>query len=226
MFTENHIDQVRPGSTFDSYRPSTPQQAKARNLLLEVAKQLRANVKKFAELPPAKYGERTHSPFPKAGLISLWGGTGTGKTHLMEALVNYQKQAAPAVYSEICLSRKDFTIDNMVRPNAYEGKPVVLVDDLYSKEQGLQDLSSHDIKVFMEWVGAIYESRRLVILTSNFSILGPNGIEKKVKEMDKIGRVTSRLTEMLAGAKEAHVDGPDHRLISKMSDEVSLFDEG
>jgi len=44
--------------------------------------------------------------------------------------------------------------------------------------------------------------------------------------MDKIGRVTSRLTEMLAGAKEAHLDGPDHRLISKMSDEVSLFDEG
>jgi hypothetical protein len=65
-----------------------------------------------------------------------------------------------------------------------------------------------------------------VILTSNFSILGPNGIEKRVKEIDKIGRVMSRLTEMLAGAKEAHVDRPDHRLISKMSEEVSLFDEG
>ena len=212
---KNAIDQIRPKSTFENYIPITDEQKVAKDLLINISNQLIQNEASFSKQP--------QSPFPKANLINLFGTTGTGKTHLIESLLNHLKTNSETIFKNCYLFRDNFTTSHICYIPVYDQKQIIIIDDLYSTHQNINNLDHVDIRVFSDWIANIYERRTLVITTSNFSILGTSGIAKKIEEQDTIGRTTSRLIELLARAKEIYVKGPDHRRTTPKNTEFKLF---
>ena len=148
---DNKIRQVRPSATFENFKADTAER-----------KQLLAYFKKIAE-ELVKHSDafiREEYPLDHARMIILHGKPGRGKTHLIEALINYIRLNAPQLLSRIFLSRSDFTSDNLTFANKYGGLPIIVIDDIYSDEQSIDDLHpSTDIDSFMKFVMHIYDSK-------------------------------------------------------------------
>jgi len=145
-------------------------------------------------------------------MIILWGNPGVGKTHLQEAIVNHIAQVNPAVLARLYLSRYDFTLENLSSAFSYGGCPVILIDDMYARHQSVESLHPNtDLDSFKKFISRVYENRCLVIVTTNFQF--KDGILQRVKSIDKIGRVTSRMNELMACSGEIHLKGPDYRCI-------------
>lgn len=200
-YGENEVGQVRPASTFESFKPKTDSQNKALLLMQKVAEQL---VEKRMKIVSERY------PFDNAKMLTLVGDPGRGKTHLVEALVNYLRVNAPEILQKVFLSREDFAIINAGVMNPYGNCPVVILDDFFAERQSVEKLHDMDIQKFMEFVRRSYEERRLLIFTTNFPFQG--GILKRVQKIDTTGRIVSRLTEILGNSGEIEVTGEDYRL--------------
>jgi predicted ATPase len=200
----NCVGAVRPESTFERYQPQTPAQREARLQLQRLADGLVAHEAAILA---------SEHPFPRARLIFLWGTPGTGKTHLVEALINRVREKAPRLLHahKLHLSRNDFTLEHVANVSTYEDAPIVVIDDLWSAHASLDRLNTVDLRCFIAFVSSIYDRRTLVLATSNFAIL--DGILPLVRKQDPLGRATSRLDELLAGSGEIHLEGPDHRRI-------------
>lgn len=199
----NQIHAVRPGSTFELYKPASPAQTEAHIQLQRLADGIVA--KQDTVLAE-------EHPWPKAKLIFLWGPPGAGKTHLVEAVVNRVREKAPRLVKQrrIYLSRYSFTLEHIASVSTYDGAPIVIIDDIWAEYTSLNRLNdATDVRCFMGFVASIYDRRTFVLVTSNFPI--KDGILGAVRRVDKIGRTTSRLAELLAGSGEIHLDGPDHR---------------
>lgn len=197
----NSISQVRPKSTFDDFEPSTPERQKLLSVMQGLAAQM---VDKRSKIAKEKY------PFDAAKLIILWGKPGRGKTHLIEALINRLRVEAPELLQKIFLSREDFTLMNIAGLHSYDNLPIIILDDLFVRHQDVSQLHpATDIEIFMKFIMKIYDERRLVIVTTNFPF--KDGILRRVREVDKIGRVASRLDEILSKSGEIEVQGEDFR---------------
>ena len=198
---ENKIWQARSTPTFENFEALSDDRNKLLDLLIKIANNILA--KKDLVL-------KEEFPFEHARMLILWGKPGRGKTHLIEALINFIKMNAPDLLKKIYLSRSNFTHDNMTFATRYDDLPIIIIDDIYS--EALTSDSLHpatDLKAFMNFVMDIYEKRRLVIITSNFPF--KEGILKKVQLADPQGRVTSRIQELFRSAGEFEVVGDDFR---------------
>jgi DNA replication protein DnaC len=202
MSRGNCVGAARPGSTFERYEPKTASQREAHVQFQRLVDGLIANEAAILA---------SEHPFPAARLIFLWGAPGTGKTHLVEALIHRVRQRAPKLLlaNKLYLARKDFTLEHVASVSTYEGAPVVIVDDIWREHGGIDRLTSVDVRCFSDFILSIYERRTLVLVSSNFPIMA--GILPLVKKYDPSGRAASRLSELLAGSGEMHLEGPDER---------------
>lgn len=191
---KNYITQARPTSSFDAFEKSN----KSLTVAFETMKNLAAEIcQKSETILNENY------PFDNARLLILHGKAGRGKTHLAEALINHIKEKQPSLLTHIFLSRTNFTHDNMAFACKYNGCPIIIIDDI-------EELHPRtDIEAIMNFIKMIYEKRCLVIITSNFPIKGK--ILKKIKEIDKVGRIASRLKELLSYSGELELKGDDYR---------------
>jgi DNA replication protein DnaC len=218
MSTKNALDEVRPESTFANYVPKTPSQTEAAQIFQKVAGLI---IEQANNIRTSEY------PFPHARLLSFFGGPGRGKSHLMEALVNDILQQAPDLKEKIFLLREDFTNAMRGQPgaalNAFDGKPIILIDDLFSECQSVEDLHpKSEVMHLMRFIAEAYERRPLIITTSNFPFV--KGIIEKIQEVDTVGRATSRCDEILSRGGEVEIAGPDGR-IEIASNSQTFLDE-
>ncbi len=202
-YTDNKIDQVRPGSTFEAFEIYDPEQQKVVDLLKRVADQLIGLTERVLN---------EEFPFDNGKVLFLWSKPGFGKTHLVEAFINRVKAANPELLTRMFLSRgsfrKDFDYD--IYPYG-TGTPVVIIDDMFHDMQSVNQLHpSLELASFMRFITQIYDRRVLAIVTSNFPLL-KGGIVEKVEEVDKVGRVASRMHELLSLSGEIHLNGKDFR---------------
>ncbi|MDX1989271.1 MAG: hypothetical protein SFV17_21475 [Candidatus Obscuribacter sp.] len=204
QYRENKLQEVRPGNTFANFNPNHESQEQVRNLLMALVEQLVANQEVIAS-------ER--HPFADASLLFVYGAPGRGKTHLVEAFINELRLRAPNVYKRMVLSRGNFYFDYQIGDNPYYDAPIVVIDDMFHNKMSVSALHpATEIEAFMKFIGDLYDRRRLVLVTSNFSLI-EGGIMQRVKEVDKVGRIVSRAAEVLSHCGEFRLEGPDYRQI-------------
>lgn len=192
----NAIEQIRPGSTFETF---SPQNEQAGNIALGLDRL--ANL----AIDVIQKGAR----FNTAKVINLWGGPGRGKTHLIEAFCH--KFVNSGLIDKILLFRSDFFRYGADVSVLNGDHPVVVIDDLWSRFQSLNDEKLRDdmhIQFFGDFLAETYEKRRLVLVTSNFPT---EGILKRIEGIDQIGRTVSRMREI--ASKSFELTGDDYREI-------------
>lgn len=192
----NHIDEVRPTSTFKSFIPQTDEQAMTAQGLEKLTTQI---------------GERLRSvgEFDHARVVGIHGGPGRGKTHLTEAMINRLREMEVA--DRVWLVRGEDAPYALKQHALSEDatKRVFIVDDLFSRFPALARVDTWNLGNFTESLLQIYERRLFLITTSNFSTAG---IKQRITaDIDPVGRVKSRLAEMTV--RDITLDGPDYREI-------------
>ena len=203
---DNMIKDIRPRSTFESYKIHTPSQKNA----LDNVKEMAADILSFAD----QFAPNT-SPFSDGYMWILSRGPGVGKTHLTEAFINFLKENNPALVDYIYLLRRDLPTHSLLgkfQDHSFEKKPIIIIDDAFANCGSLNDLIDRDIRAFMGLVTYIYEKRALCLMTTNFHFI--SGILPLIKPYDPVGRIYSRCNELIkARAGELAIDGPDYRVI-------------
>jgi DNA replication protein DnaC len=213
----NRIAEVRPGATFSTYYPDPayPSQAAMRDNLLTLSQAILA---KAEAILTEDY------PFKQGRMIFISGPPGVGKTHLIEALINAVVAGNAQLSSKILLLRGNFTRMHSGSFADFMGCPIVIIDDLYAERQSLDMLDASDLSVLMRLVMDVYESRRLVLLTSNFVL--KKGVEKFIQDGDLVGRASSRLAELMANSGAVAIDGEDYRRkLAAARGEAELFED-
>lgn len=99
--------------------------------------------------------------------------------------------------------------------------PIIVFDDVYCDRNAIAEIDNFDIKSFMELTMLAYERRALVIMSSNFPLKA--ALMDRVARVDKLGRVVSRLKEMMSLSGELVIDGPDYREIIAASGTHDVF---
>jgi DNA replication protein DnaC len=201
-YTYNRIGEVRPSSTFASFKTygeHAQRQQQIANDLMALADQVVSAAPLFAT-------ERC--PFPHAQMFFLYSGPGRGKSHLVEAIINWIKEKAPQMLPRVALSRSRFMVDISV-PDPYGDCPLVIIDDLFADKSSLDEIGDYEISKIITFIMGIYERRQLVIITSNFPMM--EGLLPKIREADPLGRVVSRAMEILSSSGEIELPGDDYR---------------
>jgi hypothetical protein len=157
----NGIAQLREGLTFGNFVARSTGQVAARTALM-------ALVDELAGVEPHRL------PLPQARLYHLYGRPGRGKTHLMEAFLNEIQQRAPQLFRLCFLDRKNFTHSNMVVADMrHHRAPIICVDEMFKEQQIDGELEPNtDVVALINWILAAYELRPILVVTSNFPMLG------------------------------------------------------
>ncbi len=201
-YWNNKLAQVRPENTFDSFELYSPEQ-KPVDRLQAVAAQIVGKCDAIL---------RDDFPFANGRLLFLTSDPGHGKTHLVEAVINYVAEHKPQLLGKMVLSRGDFLHDHMTAANEYGGASVVVIDDAFAEHQNIDALHpATDLKSFMHFITMLYERRIFALMTSNFRLTGDNGILARVAKCDKMGRVVSRCMQMVGTSGEIILPGKDFR---------------
>jgi DNA replication protein DnaC len=214
--SENALKSVRPKSSFDSYKPQTEEQKEALAWMSGMADWLISLQDSFAG---------GSNPLEDGTLFFLSGQPGTGKTHLLEAVINDIRERAPELLDSIYLFRDKFTSKfcSGVYEFSFDRKPIIFLDDLFSEHQSIGDLhDATDIPAISSLISQAYERRWLVVATSNFPLM--SGILDRIKKVDKVGRISSRCEEIITGrGQEFEIKGPDYRAIIASQAKKQLF---
>ena len=212
MSPVNIINTIRPSSTFESFRKVEGTE-EAYNALYAFTEKLMASQDRLA---------KEAYPFAHAQLVTLTGPVGTGKTHLLEAIVN-QLRPYPGILKRVSFVRKDVYYAYQLDQAPFGQTAILLWDDFLSDHQTLAEYFRLEFQAqaLMQFFVDTYENRRVVIMNSNFSM---EALAEVVKKWDKIGRATSRINEMLANGKKIAIQAPDYRLtLAKQASDTLLF---
>ena len=158
---QNKIDQVRPTATFENYIPKTPEQERALEHMKLATHIMICNQDRIAN---------DEYPFANSSVQTLIGSVGSGKTHLIEAMINQLRQDAPGVANKIFLARGQYALQ-MPSMDRFQHKPIIIIDDAYSHRQSSQAISASEIEDLSRFLFDTYENCCLVLMTSNFSFL-------------------------------------------------------
>lgn len=193
LFNEVHLPAVHSAASFESYRPSNNEQARA----LETAKAFALNF------------EKTSRGFVISGPV------GTGKTHLLCATLKHLtvERGVRSAYVEISL------LYSQIRRGFQDGKsggeiigPLSQVDVLAIDELGKGRGSQFELETLDELIARRYNAGKITLFATNYSLkapedskvrgyLGTEGILEASKDSkllcDRVGdRIYSRLCEM------------------------------
>lgn len=211
----NMLNRVRPEATFESYNRVEGTEA-AYDTLVSMCDKLTA---RQVELSTTLY------PWPRAQLVTLTGPVGVGKTHLLESVVNRIKLRKSPALMRVHFCRKNvyYVYQNGTAPESVEASPlstnmIIVWDDFLSDYQTLDEFMKYEFmaKALMAFFMDVYENRRFVLMNSNFSL---EQMAVVIRQHDKIGRVTSRLNEMLAVGRKLTISATDYR--EKLAEEAS-----
>jgi DNA replication protein DnaC len=192
LFNEAHIPAVHHAATFDSYRPSNAEQAKAVQLARDFAHR-----------------------WPQTRGFILSGPVGTGKTHLLAATLRHLtlERGIRTAYVEISL------LYSQIRRGFQSGKsggeiigPLSQVDVLAIDELGKGRGSAFELETLDELIARRYNGGRTSLFATNYSLRPPEeraqrgylsteAIAEHAKESkllcDRVGdRTYSRLCEV------------------------------
>lgn len=186
----NSIGHIREQSTFENFEPQN-------NAMKDLVSWLQRLAWSIAEM----VNKTEEFSLPSARLVGISGRTGLGKTHLSEAFIaEIQKNIKGENMSDwtrrnVMLCR-DFNLHHANR--FFDEYQIVVLDDLFSDEQSLAKVGDYHIGQLAAFIQQAYELRKLVIISSNFSLAE---IAEQINKIDTIGRIKSRLAELLAGWK-------------------------
>ena len=206
----NALDKIRPQSRFNTFVSETEQQLHVCQTMQAVAHELASLETTFNGMSGRGYS----TPFGDGSLMVLSGGTGRGKTHLLEALANELIEKAPKTASNVFLVKgSDLGAELAIHKqsdSAFDRKPIVFVDDFLSDNGSISELSGYEKTQVMDLMTNLYENRRLAIVTTNFPIL--EQLIPAIAAVDPVGRAVSRSKELIgANGFELILDGGDYR---------------
>ncbi len=202
----NAIKDRRPNSRFSTYTPETPSQQQALDLAKAVVDEICPAVTNYN---PTNAFSNVPSPFAQGLIVAFTGNVGTGKTHLMEAMINEIADRTGPMERFAYLSagnmRSEATVYGM-QNSTFNGMPLVFVDDAFKEYASAAHIDHDSVAHMMGLVSTAYDNKRTIVLTSNFSIT--DVMLPLMRKKDTVGRSVSRLAEILA---EVKIEGPDGR---------------
>lgn len=204
MSINNKVDKVDSTNTFNSYKINNESQENA--------------VKKLKKV--CEYIKETKADFKQARAMFIHGGPGLGKTHLLNSIVNECQEFK----DNICFLRSniDSTFGMIYDGMIPEHKTILMLDDMFSEYHSIDQLHpATDIRSLINLIYMAYENKKLLIMNSNFNLV--DNIIPMIERVDKQGRITSRLKEMMALSGSIEIIGQDYREILSTQKEHNIF---
>ncbi len=186
LSNRNGIPQKFKNSTFDNYDPSD-------NLIAF------NKTKQFVE------------DFPNSKSLLLTGPVGTGKTHLVAAVINSLNKKLYSTYfgnivDIISFIRSTYTKDSTLSEDEAISIITTQVDLIVIDDLGKENSSENTFYLLYQLINKIYENEKSVIITTNF-----NGQQLEGKLGERGKAIVSRITEM---CEPVILKGKDRRIIS------------
>lgn len=186
LSNRNGIPQKFKNSTFENYDPSD-------NLIAF------NKTKQFVE------------DFPKSKSLLLTGPVGTGKTHLVAAVINSLNKKLYSTYfgnivDIISFIRSTYTKDSTLSEDEAISIITTQVDLIVIDDLGKENSSENTFYLLYQLINKIYENEKSVIITTNF-----NGQQLEGKLGERGKAIVSRITEM---CEPVILKGKDRRIIS------------
>ncbi len=187
--------------SFDTYKPANESQTRA----LQVAQ-------KASRLAIEHYADE--SVVTEPAIIVFSGSPGVGKTHLLESI---RKQL-----DSRDIPHTDF--NGAIPPNNFspvKGR-IIIGDDAFSAHNKLSSTVGNASAAELRYLNANvldrwYPDGSLVIMSSNFTL---EEMQLRLRELDDVGRASSRLDEMARRGADVPITGADYRATSGVE---SLF---
>lgn len=137
---------------------------------------------------------------PKPVVFALHGKTGRGKTHLLKSFLNELAKAG--------LSYKYDYKPNTARHYTQEGFKIMALDDMFAWKNNVDNLEKWDYLYLENLFFDIYENKKILIFTSNFSL---QELVEFIKKYDERGLLVSRISEFIWICPDIEMDGEDYR---------------
>ncbi len=170
--------------TLDWFKPQTEIQERAKNNIAGLAK-LAID---FKWKPP------------KPVVFALHGKAGRGKTHLLKSFLNELAKAG--------LSYKYDYKPNTAMHYRVENFQIMALDDLFAGKNNVEKLEKWDYTYLENLFFDIYENKKILIFTSNFSL---KELVEFIKKYDERGLLLSRISEFIWICPDIEMDGEDYR---------------
>lgn len=199
MLEKGTLSNIRPNSTFENFDPQNEEMGKIKDGLERLSNDISRRVVS---------GKNILVPGLDTGkIINLQGNPGLGKTHLLEAIVNFLKNKGVEIrdLESLIYFDRQFGTTSLIDQN----HPIVLIDDLFKNTQSAGDLNDYQIKDFSKLVTRVYEEQILLVTSTNLDVMS---ILNRVEELDRVGRVSSRMKELTnGGVSNFELTGDDYR---------------
>lgn len=200
-YSRNSLKELRQSSQFENFKPRHNSQQAAWAMLQALAEQV---------VGAAPHIEANEYPFEVGNIILLRGATGLGKTHLAEAFLNRILHRCPGLAKKMAVCRgKHFTTEYCSSERPFGKASIVLIDDILADRDDKYENNPCVVQWFGKFILDVYDHRQLMIVTSNIPLFTKGGIMDYMPKNDPVGRVKSRLSEIVVNQYE--LLGNDYR---------------
>ncbi len=202
-YSRNALKELRQASLFETFKPRHNSQQLVWQTLQHLSEQV---------IGAAPHIEENEYPFEVGNIILLRGTTGLGKSHLAEAFLNRLLQRCPGLAKKMAVCQgRDFRTSYCSSTRPFGKASIVLIDDIFAGESTNYENNPCTVEWFGKFILDVYDHRQLVIVTSNIPIFTKGGVMDHMAAKDPVGRVKSRLAEIVVNDYE--IKGNDYREI-------------
>ncbi len=214
-----------PAANGDAPRPATKRAVTESSLQIGVKLNADSTFDRFVEgksnhFAKAAAMQVAENPGKAYNPLFIYGGTGLGKTHLMQAVGHVIKQRDPA--ARVAYVHSERFVDNMVQAlrhntmnefkSAYRGLSALLIDDIQFFAN--KDRSQEE---FFHTFNALFEGQAQIIMTSDRYPKEIPGLEERLKSRFGWGlsvaieppELETCVAILISKAQAAHVDLPE-----------------